>query len=962
MDAISPKADSGTGAEPPAAHPSAMRRRFNWIAELIAGALFKHVVINDRAVEKIRELSSRGTVVYAMRQRSLVDYLLLNYVLRREGLPLPVFANGVTATILAPLSDIIKRLSAILRSKGTNESARDHDACAEAVVRSQPVLVFMRGRRRSRGASSQQLSAEVQRGGMDYLREIVHAADEGERFVVPMALFRGHSFLHRTSGRDALIYSVQEMPSETRKFLTYIVNRRHLFITVGTEVDVHDFVARYPEDTQDKLVRRLGRAIKIFLSREERVVLGPALLSPRKVNQHVLNSAMVTEGIERLAVQTGKSPAQLTKEAEKYLEEMASAFNGVLFGFVAYVFKKLWGRMFQGIEQVGFEKVIDKVRDHAVVFVPCHRSHLDYLIISYLCHLWFVSPPHIFAGINMAFWPMTPLLRASGAFFVRRSFADDPLYKLVFKGYLMFLLREGYTQEFFIEGGRSRTGKIMTPRLGMLTALVNAHLSGVRKDLYLCPVSIHYGRIVEEEAYERELTGEDKEAESFGALIRARRFLQQRYGTAYVSFAEPISLNEALGDRKDALAAAEQSSDPDPEVDAEKKRFIRKLGFRILREVNECSIAGASSISATVLLSSRHGARIYESYRRQANALVDLIEFQGIGITASLERNRGNFRESLGFLSSNGLIEMRKRGSEEFLVVPDKKRVALDFYKNNLIHAFLVPSLLTFCLLAGKKRSEWVDEIAWWLDLLRYEFALSGRDELEREVAVLEAYYDQCGATIEGVAQSDHPLIRATAGVIDNFRDAYWIAARSCLNHVGESGISEKELTAGYRKDYEAALLLGESTRPEGATVVTLGNALNRLQELGYVRRETIQRPGRRRRAGAREQRISRGEHFGELAEFVDSLAEAVALGRLPQQSTKEPSPASSHQPTSRKPPAAATDDLARVRTLENSGDGPRPAAAPRSRGKADARAERGGQADEAADGDPVDSGEEARG
>ena len=118
------------------------------------------------------------------------------------------------------------------------------------------------------------------------------------------------------------------------------------------------------------------------------------------------------------------------------------------------------------------EKVIEKVRDHPVVLVPCHRSHFDYLIITYLCHLYFVSPPHIFAGINMAFWPMAPLLRASGAFFVRRSFADNPLYKLVFRQYLMFLIREGYTQEFFIEGGRSRTGKIMTPKLGMLAAIV----------------------------------------------------------------------------------------------------------------------------------------------------------------------------------------------------------------------------------------------------------------------------------------------------------------------------------------------------------------------------------------------------------------------------------------------------------------------------------------------------------
>lgn len=863
-------------------HPSAMRTRFNWVAELVAGLLFKKVVVNDRAVEKIRELSARGTVVYAMRQRSLVDYLLLNYVLRREGLPLPVFANGVTATMLAPLRDIFARLREIVGSRtGESTTMQDHDSCARAVAAGKPVLVFMRGRRRKHGSTSTR--PEAQRIGIDYLREIVHARDVGERFVVPMALFRGHSFHRRESGRSALIYSVHEVPSETRKFLAYTWNRKDLFITVGTEVDVGAFVERYAEDTQDKVVRRLARAIQIFLHREERVVLGPALLSPRKVKRLVLTSDTVRQGIAQIAAETGKSEARLYREAEKYFEEMASRFNGILFGIVAFFFKKLWGRMFSGIEQLGFDRVVDKVRDHAVVFVPCHRSHFDYLIITYLCHLNFVSPPHIFAGINMAFWPLAPLLRASGAFFVRRSFADNPLYKVVFRGYLMFLIREGYTQEFFIEGGRSRTGKIMTPRLGMLSALVDAHLGGVREDLYLCPVSIHYGRIVEEDAYQRELSGEDKEAESFGALLRARRLLQQRYGTVYVSFAEPISLNEAMSDRKQALAEAEQvGGEPAERAEAEKKRFIQKLGFRLLREVNDCSVAGATSVSSTVLLSSAHGARVYEDYRQQANALVDLLRFEGIPLTASLERNVGNFRESLGFLSSNGLVDFRKRGSEEIIVVRENRRVACDFYKNNLIHAFLVPSLVTFCLLAGMRRESWLEEIAWWLDLLRYEFALPGRDELEREVALLEAFYEERGAVRNGVVCVDHALIRATAGVVDNFREAYWIAARVCAAHIGEEGLPEKTLAVMYRKDYEAALLLGETSRPEGATVVMFSNALSRFRELGFIDFETIQR--RRGRAKAsRERRVVRGPQAGELDAFVKALGRGVALGRLPQ-------------------------------------------------------------------------------
>ena len=135
------------------------------------------------------------------------------------------------------------------------------------------------------------------------------------------------------------------------------------------------------------------------------------------------------------------------------------------------------------------------------MLVPCHRSHFDYLILSYLFHANYLSPPHIAAGINLSFWPLGPLFRGAGAYFIRRTLRGQRLYKMVFRNYLTFLIREGYTQEFFIEGGRSRTGKILTPKLGMLSAIVNAFIDGVRRDLYLVPVSIHYGRIVEEEAY-----------------------------------------------------------------------------------------------------------------------------------------------------------------------------------------------------------------------------------------------------------------------------------------------------------------------------------------------------------------------------------------------------------------------------------------------------------------------------
>src|SRR5207244_3553881 len=224
------------------------------------------------------------------------------------------------------------------------------------------------------------------------------------------------------------------------------------------------------------------------------------------------------ETMNEIAIERETPVEKVRREAQGYFDEIASNFNGTYFALLAFVFRRIWNRIFRGVEITGLDRVADRIREHPVVLVPCHRSHFDYLILSYIFHSEFLSPPHIAAGINLSFFPMGMLFRGAGAFFIRRSFGDNELYKVIFHEYLAYLIREGYTQEFFIEGGRSRTGKILTPKLGMLSAIVNSFVSGVRRDLYLVPVSIHYGRIVEEEAYKQELLGGQKGKESFGSV------------------------------------------------------------------------------------------------------------------------------------------------------------------------------------------------------------------------------------------------------------------------------------------------------------------------------------------------------------------------------------------------------------------------------------------------------------
>jgi glycerol-3-phosphate O-acyltransferase len=852
-------------AERPMPDPSAMAARFGAIGRVLARAAFHRVRIDQTAIERVRRLATQGTIVYVLHQRSVIDYLMVNAVLLREGLPLPQYASGVSAVWFRPLRDILRLLRQRLRGAGLYSrqirDVRDQDRCVRVLHQGGPVLIFMRSPR-LRGWRKR--TAELAGDGTEYLRGIVHSlwGRSDQVYLVPIAIFRGAGVPKREARRLALFYIVREVPGEAKRLLAYLLNRRHVTMTVGSELSVQRFVEQQQYAGEEQLVNRLTRALHGFLYNEERVVWGVPLRARAVVRDAVLSGADMGALVRQLARERGIPETAVWKEAEAAFEEMAANFDGLYFGLLAYLFRRLWPRIFSGLEIIGLEDVVACLRQHPIVLVPCHRSHFDYLILSWIFHERFLSPPHIAAGINLAFWPLGSLFRGAGAFFIRRSFEGNPLYKMVFRNYLAFLIREGYTQEFFIEGGRTRTGKILTPKLGMLSAILNAFVQGSRDDLYLVPVSIHYGRIVEEEAYKRELTGEEKPRESLRSLLRARSILRQRYGTVYVSFAEPISLQQVLGSQKERFRvhAAE------PEVQRETRYFIQKLGFRLLREVNAAAVGGATSLSATALLAAPHPAIRVADFRRAASELAGLLQFQGVRLTAALERNlKSDFQEGIAWLGSGGLVQRLSEAGDDVLYVPADKRLNLDFYKNNLIHAFLLPSLVARALCRGVETAALRDEIWWWLELYRWEFALPEREALAVDLAKLLGFFQESGALRDGHPDEGHPLLVTARGILENFREAYRVTARTVTSEK-DWPISEKVLLSHVRRAFSVAQLLGEVSKPEANSTVMYANALSRFTELGYISREAGGRT-------SKDRRIEPGSAYDRLLTLAERLA-----------------------------------------------------------------------------------------
>ncbi len=264
----------------------------------------------------------------------------------------------------------------------------------------------------------------------------------------------------------------------------------------------------------------------------------------------------------------------------------------------------LWNNIYDGVvvDRDGMTKIRNLSKKMPFVVVPCHRSHIDYLLLSYVFYKHNIQMPFIAAGTNMLFWPLGAVFRKSGAFFLRRSFRGNELYGEVFNGYLNILLQEGLPIEFFIEGGRSRTGKMIMPRYGLLSMIIQAYAGGACEDLAIIPVYLGYDRIIEEKAYLKELGGEQKKDEKATDVIKSGKVLRKRYGHVYVNIGEPILMKQYLESQDKTYA--EMSTE-------ERQRLYRKTGYEIVLNIDKVSVVTPFSLlSAGFLWSDRRGISV----------------------------------------------------------------------------------------------------------------------------------------------------------------------------------------------------------------------------------------------------------------------------------------------------------------------------------------------------------------
>jgi len=486
------------------------------------------------------------------------------------------------------------------------------------------------------------------------------------------------------------------------------------------------------------LAEFVTRQAALALERAERRLRGARYKVPRLVHEDIVGRPAFRGGIAHLARESGRSENRLYRDAYRYLREIAATHSPFVIDLVAQLIHLLYTRGYGEAlhyDRDRLEQIQALAQRHPVVFLPSHKSNLDHLVLQYMLHETGHPPNHTAGGINMNFFPIGQLVRRSGVFFIRRTFKDNATYKFVLQHYIDYLIEKRFPLEWYIEGGRSRSGKLLPPRFGLLAYVVDAYRRGRSDDVKLIPVSIAYDQITDVHDYAAEQTGAAKEKESFSWFVKIVRRVGARYGDIHINFGEPLSLAKTLG-------PPDPRAQPAPD---EQNLALQKLAFEVCVRINEATpITAASLVTLALLGSGEQACTVAEVKARLVNLLGD-VERRGLPTAGALDLDTpAGIERTLDALAENGVVTRFAEGDEcVYLIGPDQQ-LAAAYYRNTVIHFFVNPAIVELALLRAAEDDVEERVTAFWSaamqlrDLLKFEFFFAEKEvfrgQLRREL------------------------------------------------------------------------------------------------------------------------------------------------------------------------------------------------------------------------------------
>lgn len=773
----------------------------NWMSLLwwLRRVLFLWVRTKVVPANPTEELSLKPNVpvCYVLSYRSISDLLVLDQMCRRFGLPLPVHKAG-------DLKSPGTASFVYLQKMGLLQPERDSKAPPSPLLRL------------AENAATDK-SMEVQ--------------------IVPVSVFWG-----RNPGREErsilkLLFFDDEHAGIVQKIFIVLAQGRQSFLNFGRPVSLRNLVdeGASPPET----AKKLRRVLRVHFRRQRTAAMGPSLPSRASVIAHLVHERPLREAILEEARKKKLPVEKAEQRARRYLLEIISDQKYAMVRLADIFLTWLWNRLFGGVVIKHSHRLREIEQSHEVVYLPSHRSHMDYLLLSYSLYYEGVPPPHIMAGINLNFWPVGPLLRRCGAFYARRTFGGNRLYTAAFNEYVHYLHSKGYAIKFYPEGGRSRTGRLLSPKTGMLAMVVQSYLRNPERPIAFIPIYLGYDKVMEVRTYQTELQGKAKRSESVGQLVKARKALKMNFGQAYIGFGEPIYLKDALDSHYPAWREERGDSEQKPKWFA---GLIQNLAQETMVRINSTAVVSPLAMFSLVILSSPTRALGEEDLLYLMDKLTSAM--RASPYAADVVLPPGSAREHLQAAIAVAKVERFQHPGGDVIFMEERESVLLTYYRNNILHLVALPSLVASFFQHNERVEEEALESGAELfyPFLKQDFflrwdAAHGRNAIRAVVASLvkEGLLFREGNMLRRpeVTSRDLTTLLILARSLGQTLERYAIS--NALLARQEAGIERKAFEAQCTLMAQRIAILNGVKEPEFFDKNLFKNYLDRLVDLGYV-------------------------------------------------------------------------------------------------------------------------------
>ncbi len=547
----------------------------------------------------------------------------------------------------------------------------------------------------------------------------------------------------------------------------------------------------------------VSRQARLALDRSERALLGYRYKVPKEVTEAIEDSPHFRAEVARVAARLGLTEQEAMGRAEADLDSLVASLSPIAVDLLSSTLRPLHAYAWDvQVDTAGLDRWRALNREHALVFLPSHRSYADPLLLAEVLAEHDFPRNHVLGGDNLRFWPIAPLARRAGIVFIRRSFGDDEIYKLALREYLGFLLAKRFNLEWYMEGGRSRTGKLRPPRYGLLGYVAEAVARGQAVDACLVPVAITYDQLREVSAMAAEQAGAAKKAEGIGWLAAYARGQLARIGTVHVRFAEPISLRAAL-----------PPGGPDGDKDAW-RLALQKVAFEVAVRINRVTPVTATALVTLALLGVRDRALTLGQVRGVLEPLRGYLAERGLPHSREILDTGAGVQRVLGALSQQNVVTVYAGGEEPVYAIERGQHLVAAFYRNSAIHHFVDRAVAELVLLSAPG-GRW-DEAMRLRDQLKFEFFFPDKTAYR---AVLQAELDRLDPGWETVADGRAVLERSDLlvanRVLRSFLDAQLVFAERLAARSPDQPFVEREFLGECGGVGQQMLLQGRLHGPE---------------------------------------------------------------------------------------------------------------------------------------------------